>query len=105
MTELVKVGLIAASVTLASPFLTGAVLRWTTLKNNQDTAERVEQVRKDLLDANGRVDHKLEEIHDLVNSRLTAALDYIHKLEILLREATGRPMEGEPEADSSKRKG
>jgi hypothetical protein len=69
------------------------------------TAGKVESVRVKLLETDAAVNGKLlaidtgqKEIHNLVNSRLTAALDYISKLEVLLRNVTGRPMEGEPEA-------
>ncbi len=41
-------------------------------------------------------------IHELVNSRLSAALDHIEALEKLLYEATGRVPSGEPPAEGPK---
>ena len=97
---------------LAYPVVTTAISIWLTgrandrrIKVEQAASVKVEQVRLSLLESSTKVVNKLsmieegqKEIHTLVNSRLTAALNYISKLEILLREATGRPMQGELEA-------
>ena len=47
---------------------------------------------------------KLELVHELVNSRLTAALDKIDRLEKKLQALTGKPPTGEPPPDPTMNK-
>jgi hypothetical protein len=47
---------------------------------------------------------KLEVVHELVNSRLTAALDKIDRLEAQLQTLTGHTPTGEPPPDASMNK-
>ena len=89
---------VGGGVTLTVPIVTVLAARWSAKKDADILAKKVETVRTDLVNSNTHVTEKLEEIHTLVNSRLTAALEYIKRLEVLLRAATGRPMEGEQEA-------
>ena len=61
-----------------------------------DAARRVEQVRLTLEATNAATGEKLDVIHDLVNSRLTEALQKIDRLEARLLEKTGEAPTGEP---------
>ena len=47
---------------------------------------------------------KLDVVHELVNSRLTAALNKIDVLEAKLQNITGKPPTGEPPPDASMKK-
>ena len=47
-----------------------------------------------------KADHKLNVVHELVNSRLTSALDKIDRLERQLQDLTGRTPTGEMPANT-----
>ncbi|HXI85255.1 MAG TPA: hypothetical protein VNL17_14335 [Verrucomicrobiae bacterium] len=90
----------AAAITMFGAVAAGPVLAafnsWLANRNAKRAADAAKLVADALKESHSTTDVKLAEIHTLVNSRLTEALDYIHKLEVLLRDATGRPVEGEP---------
>ncbi len=70
MTDVLIVGLVASF----PPSLVGAAALVSSLKNRK----------------------KLEEVHVLVNSRLTKALEKIDSLELKLQKLTGQAPTGEP---------
>jgi hypothetical protein len=85
----------ALAAVIAAP-IASLVNAWIA-NRNANRANKASAKAAELLAAESKsTNEKLTDIHALVNSRLTEALAYVHELEILLRDLTGRPIKGEP---------
>jgi len=86
-------------VTVLAPILLAIVVHLTgrQAKRSADKATvAAERVEATLAVSDAQTTHKLNEIHILVNSRLSEALAKIDRLEAKLFSVTGEPPTGEP---------
>jgi len=86
-------------VTVLSPIVLTLVV-WLTGQQAKRSADKaagaVQRVETTLAVSDAQTTHKLNEIHVLVNSRLTEALAKIDRLETRLQIETGEAPTGEP---------